>query len=296
MIHNTTRIAVQSATVLALAAMCIGCAGNNSGKNRESKTILIDEAHNNLHTAEGRYRPFAEALREAGYRVEPSRSEFSSEALSDADVLVVSNALNERNLGNWRLPTPSAFSEEEIAALRSWVESGGRLLLIADHMPFPGAAEELAASFGVRFGNGFALDTHLVNRQPHLAFSRADETLASHAITGGREGYRPIDSVSTFAGQAFESDSLEPLLTFGPGTVMLLPEVAWQFDSATRTVPIEGWMQGGVRNVGAGRIAVFGEAAMFTRQETDGEAFGMETRFAPQNRSFLLNVMRWLTE
>ena len=33
--------------------------------------VLIDGAHNNFHTAEGRYKPFAELLGKDGYRVTP---------------------------------------------------------------------------------------------------------------------------------------------------------------------------------------------------------------------------------
>ena len=34
--------------------------------------VLIDEAHFNFHTAEGRYKPFAELLRRDGYIVRPA--------------------------------------------------------------------------------------------------------------------------------------------------------------------------------------------------------------------------------
>ena len=34
-------------------------------------TVLIDGAHNNFHTAEGRYNPFAELLSKDGFRVTP---------------------------------------------------------------------------------------------------------------------------------------------------------------------------------------------------------------------------------
>lgn len=40
--------------------------------------------------------------------------------------------------------------------MATWVESGGRLLLIADHMPLAGSAAKLAAAFGASFTDGFA--------------------------------------------------------------------------------------------------------------------------------------------
>jgi hypothetical protein len=101
---------------------------------------MVDEAHFNFHTAEGRYQPFSELLRRDGYVVKPSRLKFSKVSLRDGQILVIANPLAERNRTDWSLPTPSAFSDEEIEAVRDWVKGGGSLLLIADHMPFPGAA------------------------------------------------------------------------------------------------------------------------------------------------------------
>ncbi|NIQ57151.1 MAG: hypothetical protein GWN71_28375, partial [Gammaproteobacteria bacterium] len=73
-------------------------------------------------------------------------------------LLVISNALDSSNVNDWRRPIRPAFTEAEIEAVRAWVEDGGALLLIADHMPFPGAAAGLAAAFGVTFNDGFAFD------------------------------------------------------------------------------------------------------------------------------------------
>ncbi len=82
---------------------------------------------------------------------------FGNEALRHCDVLVISNALHEGNVSDWSLPTPSAFTSEEVESVRARVEAGGGLWLIADHMPLPGAAHELAATFGFELGNGFAM-------------------------------------------------------------------------------------------------------------------------------------------
>ena len=99
--------------------------------------IFIDEAHVHFHTASGRYEPFAKLLERDGYVVRPFTDRFSKVSLSGGRILVISNALAERNRDDWSLPTPSAFADDEIKAVRDWVEGGGSLLLIADHMPLP---------------------------------------------------------------------------------------------------------------------------------------------------------------
>jgi hypothetical protein len=78
--------------------------------------VLLDEAHGNFHTASGRYRPFAEFLRRDGYVVQPFKAKFTPESLGVGRILVIANALVASNQQNWALPTPSAFSDNEIAA------------------------------------------------------------------------------------------------------------------------------------------------------------------------------------
>ena len=63
--------------------------------------ILIDEGHNNFHTKNGRYQPFARVLEADGYRVDRQINDLTEESLSTASVLVISNALHEQNARRW---------------------------------------------------------------------------------------------------------------------------------------------------------------------------------------------------
>jgi len=263
----------------------------------DGPVVLLDEAHSNFHTLDGRYLVFGKVLRQDGYQVRPNRAPFTPSALAGARVLVIANALHPTNAGGrWELPTPSAFTAAEIAAVREWVQNGGSLLLIADHMPFPGAAGALAAAFGVHMLNGFAYDsTRKISR---FTYARADGRLAGHPITAGRSPAERIDSVVAFTGQAFRVDAPgRALMTLAPGTVVLEPRVAWQFSDSTPTEPGAGLLQGAAVPFGKGRVAVFGEAAMFSAQVAGARRapMGMNDPTAPQNAQFLLNVMHWLT-
>jgi hypothetical protein len=227
-------------------------------------TVLIDEAHLNFHTADGRYAPFARHLRRDGFVVEPLRTLLSQAALAPAKLLVIANAMAARNQnGNWTLPTPSAFSHDEIRALESWVGAGGSLFLIADHMPFGGAVSELAAPFGVLLTNGYATDKTC--SADEFLFRRSDGSLGDHPITRGRNAAERITEVRTFTGQAFRATvKVSPILVLAPETVLLLPGQAWRFDEATPRMAANGMLQGAVLTHGRGRVAVFGEAAMFS--------------------------------
>ncbi len=219
--------------------------------------VAIDEAHFNFHTADGRYAPFAQLLRRDGFVVTPLKEKLSRSTLADIDVLVVANALNERNVEEWSLPTPSAFTAEEIAAVRDWVDTGGALLLIADHMPFGGAAADLGYAFGMSFTNGYAVQPDR-NRASYV-FQRSDGSLKAHAITRGRAAEEAIASVTTFTGQAFSATGAEPLFEVPTDAFLLLTETAGEFSAETPRHPAAGLLQGATLSVGRGRVAAFGE-------------------------------------
>jgi hypothetical protein len=258
--------------------------------------VLVDEAHFNFHTVSGRFSPFAELLRRDSYVVRGSSTKLSREALAGTMLLVISNPLAERNREDWSLPTPTAFADEEIAAVREWVRAGGALFLIADHMPFPGAAGDLARAFGFEFSNGFAVESK--GQTGPIVFRRSDESLASHSITRGRSADEAVSEVTSFTGSAFRAgDGATPLLVLRAGAQSLEPKVAWEFDANTTRRSVAGWCQGAVKRFGKGRVAVFGEAAMFTAQLAgpNRTPMGMNSPLAPRNPQFLLNVVHWLS-
>ena len=261
--------------------------------------VLVDAAHGNFHTIDGRFAAFAELLELDGYRVESGDAAVTAKVLNQASVYVISNAVYGGDSAEWKLPTPSAFRPDEIEAIVTWVAEGGSLLLIADHMPMPGATKDLANEFGIIFLNGFAMKS--AQEGGTLSFTRSSGSLADHAITRGRTEAENIESVMSFTGQAFRFVTpVQPLMTMPDDWQVLLPAVAWELDEATPTVSARGLIQGGVLPFGEGRVAVFGEAAMFTAQTSvqGGVAYpmGMNHPSATENAQFVLNVVHWLTE
>ncbi len=263
--------------------------------DRDGPAVFFDEAHVNFHTAGGRYKPFTRLITEDGYRVTSLKSKCSQESLHGADILVIANprhwtAVFQKN------SSLSAFTEQEVAALFEWVEDGGALLLIADHMPFAGAASKLGSAFGFHFNNGFALapgDQHGIAR-----FSRDDGSLRDHTITNGLATSEEVSCVVTYTGQAFQGPpEAIPLLVFPKGHYSLMPKVPMKFEKDTPRIAIEGWFQGAVRTCGKGRIAVFGEAAAFTAQLAGPERLkvGINSPDAADNAQFILNVLHWLS-
>jgi hypothetical protein len=272
-------------------------------------TVAIDEAHSNFHKATGQYQPFAELLTRDGYTVKSSSAKFESGAFAGIDILVIANALPQ-DLSNPSLP---AFTEEECDVVQDWVRSGGSLLLIADHAPFGGAAENLAGRFGVAMGKGWAFDrTDAGGITTQLTFSRQNDSLGTHAILRGRVPDEEVGVIRSFTGQS---------LSVPDGAVVLMPLRATVREALTpddlnaedasarntsamttfgaRSRPATGRAQGIAMTYGNGRVVVLGEAGMLSAQLVrfpDGREtkFGMNVS-GSDNQQFALNVLHWLS-
>lgn len=255
--------------------------------------ICIDSAHNNLHTLRGGFAPFARLMKADGFRMKDLDETIEDKnTLSGCNIYAIINPLHERNLGNWRLPTPSAFSEIEISEIEGWVKEGGSLFLVADHMPFAGAADDLANLFGFNFSNGFA-NLAKERNQPDL-FTKENGRLIPQSFFE-----EELSSVTSFTGSAFTyPDEANVIMKFKSEDVSLEPEIAWQFSDSTKSVSLENYAQGAVLNYGRGKFAVFGEAAMFTAQivTTPNGIFkvGFNSVLAPNNTRFILSLLHWL--
>ncbi len=266
--------------------------------------VLIDEAHFNLDTAWGRYRPFAELLRNDGYAVAGSRRKFSDQALEGARVLVIGDALgftgrllkaaDLAGKPRWRA---DAFDQDEVLAVREWVRGGGSLLLIAGRAPCGEAAQGLAAQFAVEMTGGYVEDP--AHHDPEtgnpgfLLYSRGNGLLGEHAITRGRGDDEEIQQVLTFGGQALRGP---------PGSVAFLRLSGQAIESPPRRTgglfPGTRDGQGIALEFGAGRVVMLAEAAMLTSLvERTGNRelhLGM-SRKGYDNRQLALNVIHWLT-
>ena len=255
--------------------------------------VLIDEAHNNFHTALGTYQPFRDLLLQDGYLVKRAEQKISEDLLKSGKIYVIADAQPPANIGD-----PPTFLDDEIRILNDWVNRGGSLFLITDHLPDPGAIKDLALSFGIKINNGYVLSGPPPGRAEPILFTRSNGTLADHLITQGRNADEQVSIVATFTGSAFQSEEeFQPILIFGKGYRSWMPKEYHKFPPGTPNIDIIGWYQGGVKLYGEGRIAFFAEAAMFTAQVFDNGRIkaGMNYPADQDNARLLLNIVHWLS-
>lgn len=252
-------------------------------------SVLFDEAHHNLHTIGGLYKPFADLIAHDGYRIEANKKPISRGLLDRYRILIIANATGAEG-GGPKAADP-AFTDAECQAIEAWVKAGGALLLIADQLQYGAAAQRLASRFGVEMSQGVTIDPRnsVPGMPARLIFSREDGLLGDHPILRGRDASERIHRVVTYAGQSLR----------GPReSVPLLPLA----DTATDRFPDDVVMvraAGRCRAValthGKGRVVVLGEAGALSAQiGRGGRPFGMNDP-GNDNRQLALNMMHWLS-
>lgn len=264
------------------------------GYTKNGPRVLLDEAHNNFHTASGRYKPFADLITHDGYQVIPNRQFFSRASLKGNDVLVISNALGAPRMAD-DAASNSAFSEAESDAVRDWVRRGGSLLLIADHAPMGSANQSLAKRFGVDMSKMYTVDQQnhdLETGNPgFIVYTRESGRLAEHPLTRGRNDNERVNKILTFTGQSLKGPPKSfPFLKLADTATDAMP------GQNTDPVSAAGRAQGIALEFGKGKVIVMGEAGMLSAQLIGPQrmAFGMN-RPGIDNRQLALNIMHWLS-
>jgi hypothetical protein len=264
---------------------------NPAYKKGSGTVVHVDEAHNNFHTLSTRYYAFGEVLKNDGYQPKPFTKKFTDESLRSCRILVIANATSDTLA--WVLPTKPAFTEEEASALKKWVENGGALFLIADHMPCPGAAKPIGKAFGINLYNGYAL----YNKDGDEIFTRAAGTLKDNIITNGRNSSERVDSVANFTGHAFlPLRPVNKIVELNDDHVVSFPNPPGDFKEDTPFIDASGLMHSVYFSQGKGRVVIVGEAAMFSAQLAGPQRFkaGMNAPAAKNNAQFLLNIIHYL--
>jgi len=265
--------------------------------SKKHPKIAIDEAHNNFHTASGRYKPFADLITNDGYRVIENKQKFTKETLKEFDVLVISNALGAPAMGSAEASN-SAFDVEECDAVHAWVRRGGRLLLIADHAPMGAANEKMGLRLGVDMSKGYTGDPENKDAETgsdtFIRYDPDNKLIGDHAITRGRNAGEKISRIIAFTGQSLKGP---------PGSVafMKLADTAVDVTPARpgfeqKQVSAAGRAQGIAFKLGKGRVVVLAEAGMLSAQLAGPRKmkFGMN-RAGLDNRQLALNIMHWLS-
>ncbi len=261
--------------------------------------VLIDEAHHNIHTATGLYRPLADLITADGYRVTANTEPFTRASLKAFDILVISNALGAAAAfapgdSNPTFPEEAAhpaFTEAECDAVRDWVAAGRALLLIVDHAPMGAANERLGGRFGIHMSNGHTQDAANAPNpsNPGLIVYTRERGLAAHPVTTGRRADERVDTVLTFSGQSLEGPA-------GSVAFMRLTDTAVDRLASGAQRSAAGRAQGIALPFGTGRAVVLAEAGMFSAQLAgpNRAPLGMN-RPGIDNRQLALNIMRWLS-
>ncbi|MFC2108761.1 hypothetical protein ACFLS5_04780 [Candidatus Bipolaricaulota bacterium] len=234
--------------------------------------VLFDEAHDELNTiSEARARiinpahpewyyfgKLAERL-SYEYVLERGLSPFDSDLLDDFDVVIIA--------------TPRAsFTEQELDALKLFVEEGGGLLVVQDaNPPIRDGSNQIARLFGAQFHHGVLRSEH---GDWDAESFRVDVVEAGHAIIQGSDDFQ-----MNWGCSIAETPDFDVLLESRADT--------WQDSNGNRVKgtdePIGPLTVAVANEVGEGRVVFIADNAF---HDTVWDS----------NRTFFIRAVRWLAE
>lgn len=256
--------------------------------------IYFDQAHLNRFRITDRFKPIADMLSGDGYQVKSYFQPFTDKGLKTGKILVMANAVAP-SVNGWRVDSAQAITREELVALKNWVTEGGRLLLIADEMPYPSRIKTVAEAFGFEFQNNMVRDTSA--REMGDIFSEGLKSLGKHVIFEGRNDNEIVDQVVTFGGCAIKApEKAKPLLTYDNRFVAFYPKYPNQIESSTEQHSAEGLLMGATLDYGSGKIVVLGDIHLMCalKHGRTGQKAGMNHKYATKNALFVMNMFHWL--
>ena len=263
----------------------------------QGPAILLDGAHHNFFVTDDFMLPFEGLMRADGFRISTGLSAWTPEILSGFDIVVVITALPFDYTEKTEVTDEFTFSQQEIQALRDWVDAGGSALIFSEHVPFDQAIGPLLKAFGVEASVGTTIDpinTHSSGRMGWIVYSETNGLLNNeHPTVRGSQAEERIRQLVTFRGSALVGADYENILR--------LSEHAQNVADPTGVGPVgRGDSQAMAGHVGKGKLVALGDANGFTAMsiEMDGEdpfPCGMTLEDCDW-KQFVLNVMHWLSE
>lgn len=263
----------------------------NSPAFRVSHPILcIAHGHHNLAIDDGRYSPIIGLLKSDGYQIKPINSVFSLSSLKVCKILYTSAARSISR--DHKEMNSSAFSVQEIVALKHWVNEGGGLLVATDHPNMAQASEALVEAFGVSGSQTTVKDA--VNTIPELNDSgvivfKVNPVEDEIGILKGRNKSEQIRKVTFFDGQSLASTKGVLLLPFQESAQEELSDHSIRKATGRAGVVV-------IRH-GNGRVVITGDATVFTSkvESSTGQKLGIN-REGSDNVQFAINTFHWLSK
>ncbi len=190
-----------------------------------------------------------------------------------------------------------AFSAPEAAALRKYLEQGGRLAFFAEPgIGYGAELEKLLAEHGFQLDAGIVADARLYDRSPYVVVSVPD-LYVQHELTGVLKGAGLNIRLPTARGISVLREGLAEGVR--AEAVILSSPYAWEETNPNETPgPSNGEKVGSIPLVAVstrttagaankrfdeGRVVVFGDADLLVNQ-----AYGDEA-----NRNLILNALGW---
>ncbi|MEX2739499.1 MAG: DUF4350 domain-containing protein [Candidatus Wukongarchaeota archaeon] len=246
---------------------------------RASTNVVFEESNSPLFDTTDEYKDFANYLADNGYTVSNvTIGPIDASALASADILII--------------PVPqNVYTGSELGAIETWVEDGGKLLLIGDWGGYGSVANELANRFEIECAGDAILDSDDLLAADDSQFY-LDGALGRHSVAGNLANHRIMEDISrvdVFAasGILFQPvDAVNLMQTDNDGTAI------WNSDSSdARGVPLMLVINGGTVDNGA--VVTITDGNLWSNS-TDWDNNGIMDFEQGDNKLLALNTIDYL--
>jgi uncharacterized membrane protein len=238
---------------------------DNATLAQATTSILLDESHNSLYTADGALQNFTDDMDSQGHTVSVMET-WDPVQIASADVLVITLPQN-------------TYSIDEFYVIQAFVAKGGGLFIIGDFASVT-TADELALYFGVIITGGILEDLDDSHSLDSWIRFTGVANFGDHPITQG------VSNTSVYASGGIPRFPPEAI----PIQIMDADDQS-QYDSAAPAAGVPS-IVAFEYNRGLGRIVVAGDSGQFVDIDLDGD--GESSYFERHNEVLARNIISWL--
>jgi len=271
---------------------------NPKYKKQRGPSILIDAGHHNFIVEMNLIKPFVDLSSNDGYRPKIDSGAFTPDYLANYQVLLISPALPFKFGSKKEVTTESTFTNQELAALKDWVASGGSLIILSEHAPIDKSMTPLLNIFGIQSSIGAVYDPincdttiKTSNFETILKYTRSNSLLnTNHPITKGRTKNEQVNNIETYTGCALYGPSYTNIFKLGSTAAIR----KWNGINPAGG----GDSQCLAGSFGKGKVVALGDCNGFTAMYVNSGGKKLSAGMQVEEydwKQFVLNTLHWLT-
>ena len=267
-------------------------------KKQSGPKILIDAGHHNFIVEMGLIKPFIDLSYNDGYQTNIDSGLFTADYLAKYQMLLITPAMPFKLGSKKEVTTEFTFTNQELDALKKWVNNGGSLIILSEHAPIDKSMTPLLNTFGIQSSIGAVYDSINCDTSVKVSYFQTILTFNSrnlllnnsHPLVKGRNKQELVNNIETYTGCALSGSNYTNIFKLGSTAAIK----KWNGISPSGG----GDSQCLAGSFGKGKIVALGDCNGFTAMYVNSGGrkllAGMQVNEYDW-KQFVLNTLHWLS-